>query len=107
MSLSIKILKELDHPDKHEDYTNTSWSFDNIFLNGDYIMSESGHKIIYLVTDNDYIIYVDELNKPSLYSARSKDNYTWSIIKDGRFIEEVEGKPISVARYIGELIDSK
>jgi len=106
MNISTKILNELDHPDKYEDYTNTSYSFGDIFLNGDYIMSKNGHKIVYRNLDDVKIIFVDNEDSKQFYSARSRDSYHWSIIKNGQFIEEKLGRPITIAQYIADLNDT-
>ena len=44
-------LNEMDHETKPEDYTNASSSFDDIFLDRDYIRSKSGHTIVFIEID--------------------------------------------------------
>ena len=114
----LKNLNEIDHESKHEDYTQASDKFDEIFSDGDYIRSEKGHRIVYRIYDNElHQITVSnpyDLNE-DYYSAQSKDGYNWKIFEKRNVypyknkvnwpIEDRQGEPIEIAKYIGKLND--
>ena len=81
----LKNLNEIDHKSRHEDYTNASREFDDIFLEGDYIYSDNGHRITYRIYDNGNIHQINVSNHYDLnedyYSAQSKDGYNWKIFE--------------------------
>ena len=104
MSLSSKIINNLyeaDHMDKPENYTGVSQEFDNTFYNNDYIYSKNGLRIVFRIYDEDsYELAVDSEDG---YSAVSNDGYKWEIIKNRQMIDEKEGEPIEIARYLAEI----
>lgn len=116
----LKNLNEIDHETRHEDYTNASREFDDIFLDGDYIYSDNGHCITYRIYDNGNIHQINVSNPYDLnedyYFAQSKDSYNWKIFgkrnvypykdKVNCPIEDRQGEPIEIARYIGKLNDN-
>ena len=115
----LKNLNEIDHENKPEDYTNASRKFDDIFLDGDYIYSDKGHRIVYRIYDGD-IHQINVSNRYDLnedyYSAQSKDGYNWKIFEKRKVypykhkvnwpIEDRQGEPIEIAKYIGKLNDN-
>ena len=66
-------LNEMDHEKKPEDYTNASERFDDIFLNGDYIVNEAGLKIVYHIYDDS--TYDDTSYDDSYYDDYYYDEY--------------------------------
>lgn len=107
MNISTKILnslKEMDHEKKHEDYTNASRNFDDIFLDGDFIKSNQGVKITYrIIDDTNHQLLCDD---KGVYSAFSKDGYHWKIAQGRKPIDEMEGTPINIAKYLAKLNDT-
>lgn len=116
----LKNLNEIDHETRHEDYTDASREFDDIFLDGDYIYSDSGHRIVYRIYDDGNIHQINVSNHYDLnedyYSAQSKDGYNWKIFekryvyphkhKVNRPFRDKQGEPIEIAKYIGKLNDN-
>lgn len=97
-------LNEMDHETKPEDYTNASSSFDDIFLDGDYLYSNLGTRVTYkIIDDNNHQLLSDEGGD---YNAFSNDGYHWKIALRRQPVDEVEGKPVDVAKYICNLNDT-
>ena len=100
-------LNEIDHKTKAEDYTNASSSFDDIFLDGDYIRSKSGHTIVFIEIDKDAYEVRDNKGYNGLW-AFSKDTYNWNLLKNKRSINKtIIGSPIEIARYIADWYDKE
>ena len=105
MSLYHKIvsnLYEMDHEDKPEDYTYASPMFDDIFLNGDYLKSDSGIKVVYRKYDED-THEIKPVGLDNYYWASSRDGEVWKIVYNRQIVDEKEGRPIDIAKYIGNL----
>ena len=100
-------LNEMDHETKTEDYTNASSSFDDIFLDRDYIRSKSGHTIVFIEIDKDAYEVRDSKGYNGLW-AYSKDTYNWTLLKGKRSINKtITGSPIEIARYIADWYDKE
>lgn len=100
----INILNKLceeDHEKKPEDYTNASSTFDDIFLDGDFIRDVTGNKITYHILDDGSHNLISE--KKEFYNAYSKDGYVWKIARNRQVVDEVEGEPIDVAKLLGNM----
>lgn len=94
----INILNEEDHENKPENFSQASKNFDDIFLNGDYITVD-GLTAKYTINDGYHMIKIDDMD----YSAHSRDGEHWQIANDRTPIDEKDGKPIDIAKYIIEL----
>lgn len=100
-------LNEMDHENKPEDYTNASSSFDDIFLNKDFVRSKNGHSIVFIEIDENAYEIRDREGYNGLW-AFSKDAYNWNLLKNKRSINKtITGSPIEVARYIADWYDKE
>lgn len=103
----IKVIRliEEDHERKPENYTNASHSFDDTFLNGDYLKSDKGYTMTHIIQDDgSHIIKAD---KDDMYNAYSKDGVEWQIALGRTPKHTKEGKPIVIAKYLIKLNDNK
>lgn len=112
----FKNLNEIDRETKHENYTDTFREIDGIY----YIYSAKGHRIAYSIYDDGNIHQINVSNPYDLnedyYFAQSKDGYNWKIFEKRNVypykdkvncpIEDRQGEPIEIAKYIGKLNDN-
>jgi len=99
-------LNEEDHENKAEDFTNATSTFDDMFLNGDFIRLNNGLVLTHKIQDDgSHTISVTNDNEDH-YNAYSTDGEVWKIAFGRTVKDEKEGEPIEIAKYLAKLNES-